>query len=327
VPGSFNSNVCVTRKSGALGLAFLRDTHDIPLCSVQIKKEKIYYMMNYDNLLVLLRLEENDELFAGVKIYCHIEDENIVNVVEALLVRSLEDENLMQETGFKFKLLFEIEESLEDHETIREILRKIKSGKLKSSLVKLDYENAKDYIVKTGVVKTEGFNYKFITYWQSVYEGMPKPLLREEKSKKNQKPLSFEEITGDFSDLYFGEAEGFLDADSYIYVINSFIVISKGQINFGSIAGNTQDDWITINLESIDKQWEMKMRIGGGWFAKDFLTQFNNIVKEMGYVDCGFYIVEPDPEDADESIHIVFAHKDNYQLLVENGFADPEMME
>jgi hypothetical protein len=29
-PGSFNSNVCVTCKRGALGLAFLGVTHDIP---------------------------------------------------------------------------------------------------------------------------------------------------------------------------------------------------------------------------------------------------------------------------------------------------------
>jgi hypothetical protein len=49
VPGSFNSNVCVTRKSGALGLAFLRDTHDIPLCWLQLKNKKIKHLRKIEN--------------------------------------------------------------------------------------------------------------------------------------------------------------------------------------------------------------------------------------------------------------------------------------
>jgi hypothetical protein len=50
VPGSFNSNVCVTRKSGALGLAFLRDTHDIPLCYLSVEKMNPKWIENRNNL-------------------------------------------------------------------------------------------------------------------------------------------------------------------------------------------------------------------------------------------------------------------------------------
>ncbi len=55
--------------------------------------------MNYDKLLILLRLEENGDLFAGLQIYSSIYDEDIINVIESLLIRSLEEDyELIKET-------------------------------------------------------------------------------------------------------------------------------------------------------------------------------------------------------------------------------------
>jgi hypothetical protein len=154
VPGSFNSNVCVTRKSGALGLAFLRDTHDIPLCSHQLRK-----MMKFEDRLSDFEKVEWDKIQGFME-------------MEGNITKSSNDEKVINQfTSVKEYSPIKVNQTW-----------KYSKDQIEFDIVCLDYDYVERERIGDGQIGTPSrvTNYKFTSFWLIVKNMKMIPKIRIE---------------------------------------------------------------------------------------------------------------------------------------------------